>query len=103
MFMSKKKWIKNKRGNIILYTRPQAYTNAESPTQLVIDSLLNEVTYIRAEINKKLKTNYKNRIKIFLYNYDEAERYIGTNTGGFSSFKGVYYTYYPNNKYHDQN
>ncbi|MFH2140783.1 MAG: hypothetical protein ABIJ97_00065, partial [Bacteroidota bacterium] len=78
----KKKWIITKQDNIILYTRPAGFTETKSPDNERIKNLLNEARLCIDEINKTLKTDFNDKIKIFIYNKDEAKEKIGTDAGG---------------------
>ncbi|OFY21659.1 MAG: hypothetical protein A2W98_03260 [Bacteroidetes bacterium GWF2_33_38] len=92
----KKEWVITKKENIILFTRPENYTSSPSPTLEIINEILEESIYCVNEINKELKVNYTAKVKIYLYNFDEAKEQIGTNGGGgaIPSKRSIYYTYF---------
>jgi len=98
-FPFKKKWIKTTKGNITLYTRPSGFSNTQSPDSIKIQNILQEGTNCVEEINRVLEVNFSGEIKVYLYNYDEAEKEIGTNGGGGAiPAKGIIlYTNFENN------
>ncbi len=97
----KKKWIKTKKENIVLFTRPDNYTNYTSPNSETINECLNEGIACVKEINEKLGVNFDSDIKVYLYNYDEAKEQIGTNAGGgaIPTKRIVLYTYTEEHNY----
>ena len=80
----KKQWIITKKENIVLYSRPENFTNSKSPDKNRIQNILNEAIENINEINIKLETNFNSKVTIYIYNYDEAIEKIGTNQGGFA-------------------
>jgi len=102
----KKKWIKTKKDYITLYCRPQGFSNSTSPDSLKIQNILQEGINCVEETKKLLEVNFSGEIKIYLYNYDEAEKEIGTNGGGASiPAKGIilYTNFDKNNIYSTRN
>ncbi len=83
----KTKWIKTKRDNVVLYTRPQNFSDSISPDSARIEQVLSEAIACIKEINKKLGTNFNAKVKVYLFNYDEAMEQIGTNAGGAANVK----------------
>jgi hypothetical protein len=92
-------WIKTKGKQVILYTRPSNYSNSESPDSSVIRSIIKEQESVIDYINGKLDTDFDSKVRIYLYNKDEAKEKIGTNGGGFASLnkfkKHIYFTFHP--------
>jgi len=78
----KKHWVKTKKENFIVYTRPIGYTKTNSPDTSDIRLITNEGIESVKEINEFLGVNFNSAIKIYLFNYDEAEKEIGTKNGG---------------------
>lgn len=93
IIMRHSEWTKTIDGNIVLYTRPIGYTNSPSPDSTAKYELINEAKYCIDEVNNNLKTFFSKKIKIFMFNHDEAKNIIGTNSGGFVAWNGIYYTY----------
>ena len=95
----KSKWIKTKKDIIVLYTRPESFTNYLSPDSSRINKYLKEGILCVNEINKVLEVNFNSKIKVYLYNYDEAKEQIGTNAGGgaIPTEKIILYTYTKDN------
>ncbi len=93
-------WLKTKEQNVILCTRPLNYTKSVSPDSITIRKILKEEIKAIEDINNALKLDFKAKVTIYLYNYDEAKEKIGTNQGGyaFSSAlygKRIFFTYDP--------
>jgi hypothetical protein len=78
-------WVKTKGGRIILYTRPLNYSDSNSPDSLTIQKIINEQEWVIDYINSSIATNFNSKVRIYLYNLDEAKAKIGTNGGGFAS------------------
>ncbi|PIX36118.1 MAG: hypothetical protein COZ21_07790 [Bacteroidetes bacterium CG_4_10_14_3_um_filter_31_20] len=93
IIMKQSEWTKTINGNIVLYTRPYKYSNSPSPDSIAIKNLFNEANYCIDEVNNNLKTTFSKKVKIFMFNYDEAENVIGTNSGGYTLWRAIYYTY----------
>lgn len=93
MIINSKEWIKTRDAKIEVYTRPKNFTNTPSPDSTAISNLIDEAKYCIDEANSKLNTKYTGKVRIFIYNYDEAQGIIGTNSGGFQEWKSIYYTY----------
>ena len=93
IIMRQSEWTKTIDGNFVVYTRPFKYSNSPSPDSIAINNLFNEAKYCVDEVNNKLKTNFSKKVKIFMFNHDEAQSIIGTNSGGFAVFRAIYYTY----------
>lgn len=91
-------WIRTESENIILHSRPVAFTKTNSPDSIDLQKILIEQNQIIELINQKLKTNFQDKVEIYLFNYDEAKKKIGTNGGGFCNSKksSIYFTYYDN-------
>lgn len=91
-------WIITKGERIILYTRPLGYSKADSPDSIAIQTIIQEQEYVIDYINKRLNTNFDSKVKIFLFNQDEAKEKIGTNGGGFASLnkfkRHIYFTFH---------
>ena len=89
-------WIITKGERIILYSRPIGYTKTYSPDSIAIQSIIQEQEQAIDYINQRLNTNFDSKVKIFLFNWDEAEKKMGTN-GGFvnlNKFKRhIYFRY----------
>lgn len=94
-YLKKGHWIQNTKNNITLFSRPQKHRHNSSPDSTVISNILIEQVNCLKEINDKLKTDYHSPIRIYLYNFDEALRKIGTNGGGWSNGgkSKIYYTF----------
>ncbi|MFO8067192.1 MAG: hypothetical protein R6U11_06390 [Bacteroidales bacterium] len=94
---SDKEWIVNESGNIILHTRPEEFSDSNSPDEDAISIILENQNYYYQKIKDSLHINYNNKVLIYLYNHDEALDKIGTNSGGhaISSRLTIYYTYLP--------
>ncbi len=92
----KKQWVKTKKENIILYTRPAGFTKTNSPDSAKINAILNEGIACVKEINEILGVDFNSEIKVYLYNYDEAQEQIGTNGGGgaIPAKRKILYTYF---------
>lgn len=82
-------WIKTKGERIILYTRPINYSDSDSPDSLTIQRIINEQEWVIDYINSSITTNFDSKVRIYLYNLDEAKAKIGTNGGGFASTKKI--------------
>lgn len=89
-------WVTAESKLIQLYTRPNDFSKTDSPDQSVINHILQEQEEVIFFINKKLKTSFNSKVKIYLFNYDEAKEKIGTNQGGgANSKKGhIYLTFH---------
>ncbi len=91
-------WIITKGRRIILYTRPVGYSKTDSPDSAVIQSVIQEQEQAIDYINKRLNTNFDSKVKIFLFNRDEAKVKIGTDGGGFTNpnkfRRHIYFTFY---------
>jgi len=90
-------WVKTKGERIILYTRPINYSDSSSPDSLTIKEIINEQEWVIDYINSSIATNFNSKVRIYLYNLDEAKAKIGTNGGGFASsnkmFPKIYFTF----------
>jgi hypothetical protein len=75
-------WVSNRKGQIILYTRPYKYSKTNSPDIKAIQNILDEQNQCIRKIIEKTGSVFSDKVKIYLYNYDEAEERIGTNSGG---------------------
>lgn len=91
-------WVITKGKRIILYSRPLGYSKAESPDSIKIQAIIQEQEYVIDYINKRLHTDFDSKVKIFLFNQDEAKEKIGTNGGGFASLnkfkRHIYFTFH---------
>lgn len=91
-------WIITKGERIVLYSRPLGYSKAESPDSITIQTIIQEQEHVIDYINKRLNTNFDSKVKIFLFNQDEAKEKIGTNGGGFASLnkfkRHIYFTFH---------
>lgn len=91
-------WIITKGEKIVLYSRPLGYSKAESPDSIAIQTIIQEQKYVIDYINKRLNTNFDSKVKIYLFNQDEAKEKIGTNSGGFASLnkfkRHIYFTFH---------
>ncbi|MBS4014599.1 MAG: hypothetical protein KGZ97_12730 [Bacteroidetes bacterium] len=90
-----KDWEVNEAGNIILHTRPQDFSNSQSPDENTIFTILKNQNFYYYLIRDSLKLGYSEKVLIYLFNHDEALEAIGTNTGGYSMSERstIYYTY----------
>ena len=92
-------WIITKGKRIVLYSRPPGYSKAESPDSIAIQTIIQEQEQAIDYINKRLNTNFDSKVKIFLFNRDEAKEKIGTDGGGFASLskfkQHIYFTFHP--------
>ncbi len=88
-------WIISKKGNVVLYTRPENYSKTPSPNIATINSILDEQNECLKIINHRLGTSFNSNFSVYLFNYDEAKEKIGTNSGGYaiSRKRVIYYTY----------
>ncbi|MDO9510218.1 MAG: hypothetical protein Q7J34_00535 [Bacteroidales bacterium] len=81
-----------------MYTRPLNYSQSTSPDSASIQAIINEQELVIDFINERLNTHFDSKVKIFLYNTDEAQEKIGTNGGGFASLnkfkKHIYLTFH---------
>ena len=75
-------WIKTSGNQVILFSRPSKYTGTESPDTGTIRKIIQEQEDIIRLINKKLGTDFRDMVKLYLFNFDEAKEKIGTNRGG---------------------
>lgn len=91
-------WIITKGSKIIIYSRPIGYSRSESPDSSAVQSIIREQERVIDYINQRLKTTFDSRVKIFLYNKDEAKEKIGTGGGGFASLcrseRHIYFTFH---------
>lgn len=91
-------WNITKGERIILYSRPPGYSNAESPDSIAIQQIIQEQEQAIDYINDRLHTDFDSKVKIFLYNSDEAREKIGTNGGGFANLgklkRHIYFTFH---------
>ncbi len=91
-------WIITKVKRIILYSRPIGYSKTDSPDSIAIQSIIEEQEQVIDYINKRLNTNFDSKVKIFLFNRDEAKEKIGTNGGGFANLnkfkRHIYFTFH---------
>ncbi|MBW7843871.1 MAG: hypothetical protein H3C40_14205 [Ignavibacterium sp.] len=91
-------WIITKGKRIVLHSRPLGYSKAESPDSIAIQTIIQEQEHVIDYINKILNTNFDSKVKIFLFNQDEAKEKIGTNGGGFASLnkfkRHIYFTFH---------
>lgn len=91
-------WIKSSASNIILYTRPEHYSKVNSPDSMVIRKILSEQNRVIDYVNDHLQTKFHSKVRIYMFNYDEAKVKIGTNGGGFCNplKSRIYFTYFEN-------
>lgn len=91
-------WIITKGEKIIIYSRPIGYSKSESPDSNAIQSIIREQEQVIDLVNQRLKTTFNSKVKIFLYNRDEAKQKIGTDGGGFASLsrskRHIYFTFH---------
>jgi hypothetical protein len=90
-----KEWVVTELGNVILHTRPQDYSNSQSPDEQTISSILRNQNFYYTLIKDTLGLQYDEKVLIYLFNHDEALDAIGTNTGGYSMSERstIYYTF----------
>lgn len=92
-------WVVTKGERVVLYTRPTGYSTVDSPDAVTIQSIILEQEQAIDFVNKALNTNFHSKVKIYLYNKDEAREKIGTDGGGFASLnkfkKHIYFTFHP--------
>ena len=90
-------WLTNKSDNIILHYRSPDYSSSISPTEEISKQIVSDQNYYFSTIQDSIQRQFNNRVLIYLYNKDEAEEFIGTNSGGHSIPKlhCFYYTYLP--------
>lgn len=92
-------WVITKGKRVVLYTRPNDYSKADSPDSSTIQTVIQEQEQVIEYINERLNTDFDSKVKIFLFNRDEAKEKIGTNGDGFanlSKFKRhIYFTFHP--------
>ena len=90
-------WVKTSGERIILYTRPLNYSASDSPDSLTIRKIIQEQEWVIDYINSSIATHFNSKVRIYLYNLDEAKAKIGTNGGGFASsskmFPKIYFTF----------
>ena len=66
------------------------YSDYSSPDSLIIQKIISEQEWVIDYINSSIATNFRSKVRIFLYNLDEAKEKIGTNGGGFASSSKIY-------------
>ncbi len=88
-------WIVTEEGNIVLHSRPKGFSNSASPDENIINSILANQNFYYYLILDSLKLNYNDKVLIYLYNHDEAQDAIGTNSGGsiMASRSTIYYSF----------
>ncbi len=91
-------WIITSGKQVILCTRPLNFSKSESPDSVTIQKIIQEQEKVIDFINKKLNTSFTSKVKIYLFNEDEAKDKIGTNGGGFASLnkfkRHIYFTFH---------
>jgi len=88
-------WQVKESGKIRLYYRAGGFSGKPSPGDELAEKIVeNQNIYYRAILDT-LKRSFNDKILIYLYNEDEAEELIGTNTGGHAipKYNCFYYTY----------
>lgn len=89
-------WIQTKGRQVIIYSRPYNHSKTDSPDSLIIQKIIKEQEQAILLINERLMTNFEAKVKIYLYNSDEAKEKIGTNSGGGCDFRKnrIYFTFH---------
>jgi len=91
-------WVITKGEKIIVYSRPIGYSKSDSPDSNAIQSIIREQEQVIDLVNQRLKTTFNSKVKIFLFNRDEAKKKIGTDGGGFASLnrskRHIYFTFH---------
>jgi hypothetical protein len=89
-------WIRTSGKQVTVYSRPLKYSATESPDSTTIRKIIQEQEDIILLINKKLGTDFKEKVNLYLFNIDEAKEKIGTNGGGScdSQKQNIYFTFY---------
>ena len=92
-------WVITKGERVTLYTRPINYSESDSPDSLTIQKIIIEQENVINYINDRLNTDYQSKVKIYLYNLDEANEKSGIYGGRSKSniFKRHIYVTYRNN------
>ena len=91
-------WIKTPGKQVTLFSRPSMYSGTESPDSQTIRKIIREQEEVIILINNKLGTSFREKVSLYLFNFDEAKEKIGTNGGGScnSGRKEIYFTFYSN-------
>lgn len=91
-------WVITEGKRVTLYSRPVGYSKADSPDSIAIQSIIREQEHVIDHINQRLNTSFDTKVKVFLFNRDEAKEKIGTNGGGFASLnkskRHIYFTFH---------
>jgi hypothetical protein len=66
---------------------------------VTIQTIIQEQEEAIKYINQRLNVNFDSKVRIYLYNKDEAKEKIGTNGGGYANLskitKHIYFTFHP--------
>jgi len=97
-------------GKIVLHYRPSGFSSSPSPDLDEARTIVrNQNIYYRA-IQDSVQVSFEDKVLVYLFNDDEAEKLIGTNTGGHAipKFNSFYFAYMPNRRpvtdqYHIEN
>ena len=90
-----REWELSSSDNIFLYYRPPGYSAAPSPENTEVLSILNNQEIYYDAIQDSIQRSFIDPVLIYIYNKDEANERIGTNSGGhaISRYLSIYYTY----------
>jgi hypothetical protein len=90
------------RGKILLYFRFEGFSEQPSPSIEETDSLVNQQNFYYTAICDSIGRDFSEKVTIYLYNRDEAEKHIGTDGGGHAipKLNTIYYTYLPEQREH---
>jgi len=80
----------------IHYRRPH-FSEAPSPGEVTVRRMLTNQNFYYRAIQDSIRRDFHDKVLLYLFNRDEAEEAIGTNTGGHAipKFNTVYYTFIP--------
>jgi len=93
-------WKVIESGKIQLYYRAGDFSSAPSPGQQVAGRIVQNQNVYYQGILKRIQVSFTDKVMIYLYNEDEADELIGTNTGGHAipKYNTYYYTYMSNRR-----
>ena len=88
-------WLVIDNDTIVLHFRPKNYTSAPSPTLTQARSIVDYQQFYYYRIRDSIRTDFRDKVLIYLYNKDEAQGEIGTDGGGHSipKLNTFYYTF----------
>jgi len=77
-------WIIRSKDNIVVHYRPERYTNTPSPTDSIVNIILDNKNHFYELIMDTLDIKFSDNILVYLYNSGEAYQKIDRSKGGYA-------------------